>query len=94
MNARLREFGAAGLSVLNLMDLKTGEESVAGVMFKTDRRDRGILLNVCPFCSQPILFDERLRGERDRHERPAEPKPDCARLQKGTKRRLPQELST
>lgn len=56
MSARLNDSSGAGMSVLNLMNFKTGEESIGGVLFKRDRRDRGIMLNVCPWCAAPIMW--------------------------------------
>lgn len=56
MRARLSDGVGAGLSVLNLLNFKTGEERVGGIVFKRDRRDKGIVLNVCPWCESRIFW--------------------------------------
>jgi len=53
----------AGMSVLILLNVKTGVERAVGVMFKADRKDRGLLLNVCPWCTRPIVFDRKILSQ-------------------------------
>jgi hypothetical protein len=56
MSERLNEGERAGFSVLTLMNFKSGEARVGGVLFKRSRRDRGIMLNVCPWCASAIFW--------------------------------------
>lgn len=38
-----------------------------GIMYKVDAKDKGLMLNVCPFCSEPIDYfrqDRKLTGRR------------------------------
>lgn len=51
-----RRSDVKGLSLLVLLDVKTGNDHVAGVVYKSDPRKKGILLNVCPWCASPINF--------------------------------------
>jgi hypothetical protein len=51
----------AGLSVLVLTDLKSGEVRTAGITSKKSAADRGIVLNFCPWCREdlrPLLGSE------------------------------------
>ena len=56
MAKRLVDFGDKGMAVLNLLNIKTGEESIGGVVYKTKaiKADKGILLNFCPWCGKAI----------------------------------------
>lgn len=47
---------AKGLSALVLFNMKTRTTRTAGVVYKTSARDRGVVLNVCPWCAAPINF--------------------------------------
>lgn len=40
-------------------NLKTSEERFLGVAYATDRKDRGLMLNVCPFCKGAPGYFER-----------------------------------
>lgn len=49
-----------GLSVLVLMDMKTGKDLPPwGIFFRKDAKDKGLLLNVCPWCTRPIFFGKK-----------------------------------
>jgi hypothetical protein len=62
MEDRLNDFdysskAAKGLSVLVLMNLRTGRDlAPTGVVFRKSAKDVGLLLNVCPWCRAPIFF--------------------------------------
>ena len=43
-----------GMSALVLMNMKTGEDRTAGVVWRKDSKDRGLLLNFCPWCGEGI----------------------------------------
>jgi len=51
-----------GLSVLHTMNLGTGEERMLGVVYKTSANDKGLLLNVCPWCRREPGYFERATG--------------------------------
>jgi len=47
-----------GLAMLETMDMTTGNLKFRGVVYKRDRRDKGLLLTFCPWCGQrPGDFD-------------------------------------
>jgi len=45
-----------GLAPFVLMSMTTGKDTVYGVVYKTDAKDDGVLLNVCPWCAEKICF--------------------------------------
>lgn len=46
-----------GLVAVHTERLSTGEEFFLGVAYKTSARDRGLMLNVCPWCrGEPGTF--------------------------------------
>jgi len=47
-----------GLSPLVVTNIRTLDIRVVGVAFKSSPADRGLLLNVCPWCREPILWLE------------------------------------
>lgn len=55
-----------GLAPLVLTNMNTGLQHLAGVMFRTRRinNDPGILLNACPWCTRPLVFDLKLKSQR------------------------------
>ena len=54
MNGRFNSATAKGMSALELIDVKTGTTSVGGLVWKNDEKDRGLLLNFCPWCGVRI----------------------------------------
>ena len=44
-----------GFVVIRVMNTKTGVERELGIAYKNDRKDRGLLLNFCPFCGGNIV---------------------------------------
>ena len=56
---------AMGLRELVLTSIKTGRQRVAGVYHKARTKDRGLMLNYCPFCGADIRYvDDRKAGTR------------------------------
>ena len=50
---------AKGLIRFEVISRKTGQYRVLGVLYKTGARDKGLMLNVCPWCGCNIqFFDE------------------------------------
>lgn len=47
-----------GLTVVFVCNMRTGIGRVVGVAFKSKANDPGMMLNVCPWCQQPILWSE------------------------------------
>jgi len=43
-----------GIVPLNLMNIETGNERHAGLVYKRTSNDRGLMLNYCPFCGVSI----------------------------------------
>lgn len=58
MDERLQEGNARakGLAPLVLLNMNTGKSREAGVVYKKSAGDRGLLLNNCPWCGEPINF--------------------------------------
>jgi hypothetical protein len=44
--------GGAGLHSMQTINLTTGKTTFAGVCYKTNAKDFGILINHCPFCGK------------------------------------------
>lgn len=49
---------AKGLSVVEVLNWSTSQYRTVGVCYKTKPSDRGVMLNVCPWCKNPILWDQ------------------------------------
>ena len=47
-----------GLSVVELTNFETFKKRVIGICYKTKASARGVMLNVCPRCAEPILWDK------------------------------------
>jgi hypothetical protein len=47
-----------GLSPVVVTNFRTFETRVVGIAFKSSPADRGLLLNVCPWCKQSILWTQ------------------------------------
>jgi hypothetical protein len=47
-----------GLCIVVVTDLQTAKSRVIGVAYKTAANDSGVMLNTCPWCKEPILWDE------------------------------------
>lgn len=45
-----------GLSELRLMNMTTGKLRTAGIVYRTNARDKGLMLNHCPWCGAAIQF--------------------------------------
>ena len=56
LSERLHEPNArkAGLSVLRVTSTRTGKSRNIGVCFRTKASDRGMMLNLCPWCGADI----------------------------------------
>lgn len=52
-----------GLVQLNLYNFKTGKERCLGVVYQKSRKDRGLMLNLCPWCGENILFEKEVIGK-------------------------------
>jgi hypothetical protein len=52
LSSRLGE--SKGLVFIKVINLKTGIERELGIAYKTDAKDRGLLINFCPFCGGNI----------------------------------------
>lgn len=49
--------GCKGLSVANTLNLQSGNFRMLGVVYKSSAKDKGLLLNVCPWCrGEPGYF--------------------------------------
>lgn len=46
-----------GLTTIVLMNLSTGNERLAGVAYRKGPKDKGLMLNYCPWCGEPIEED-------------------------------------
>lgn len=51
--------GQRGLTAILLASRSTGETRLAGVAYKKDRRDVGLMINVCPFCGQSLEWSKK-----------------------------------
>lgn len=47
-----------GLSLVVSTSMKTGKHRVLGVAYRRNAKDRGLLLNYCPFCGKDIRWHE------------------------------------
>jgi len=58
MRTRLQDANVRkkGLSLL-VVSSDDKDNRVIGVVYKTDAHDRGMMLNVCPWCAEPILWE-------------------------------------
>lgn len=54
MADRLQDSGAKGFVVWHLVNIETLKPSRSVVGYKKDTRDKGLALNVCPFCEGPL----------------------------------------
>lgn len=66
-----------GLSVLVLLNTRTGKDRVAGVRYRKRVGHRGLLLNRCPWCAERIDFivqdqEQKRRKTRQRREQRAQ----------------------
>lgn len=57
-----------GLTTIVVTNIDTGKSRFIGVAYKTSAKHNGVMLNNCPWCTQPL--DEHVRdqppGEQDR----------------------------
>jgi len=44
------------------MDTTTFEEEFVGVVYKTNAKDKGLMLNVCPWCGGSVRFWKPVEG--------------------------------
>lgn len=58
MASRLNESNARkkGLTAIVVTNFRTMEERIVGVALKTSAADPGLMLNVCPWCRESILW--------------------------------------
>jgi hypothetical protein len=62
-------YGFFAFVVVNYCDPenKQSREEVQGVMYKSDQKDRGLMMNCCPFCGAKIdWFRDKKEQENDR----------------------------
>jgi hypothetical protein len=52
----------SGVSVIQVMDFKTGDLRIIGVAARRSARDRPVMFNVCPFCGEPL--DWHFKGQK------------------------------
>lgn len=52
-----------GLNQLNLFNFRTADESCLGVCYNKSSKDRGIVLNKCPWCGEEILNKSKMKKE-------------------------------
>jgi len=60
MNENLDQLANAhkrGLTTIVLMNRKTGKDRLAGVAYRKGPNDKGLMLNYCPWCGEPIEQD-------------------------------------
>lgn len=50
-----------GLVLFVLFDINTGENEVVAAVFKTSGKDRGLILNFCPWCGEKIFDDVKYK---------------------------------
>ncbi len=50
----LCEANRPGLACLITINLKNGQEQLRGVYYKRLERDKGVMLNYCPFCGADL----------------------------------------
>ena len=62
---RLQEPNARkkGLVPIQVMNMKTTEMSIIGVAYKMDARDKGVMINYCPWCGEKVLFEDEFKQE-------------------------------
>ncbi len=53
-----------GLIQVNLFNFTTGKESCLGVVYKSDIHDKGLILNLCPWCGEGILNQGKLKQKK------------------------------
>lgn len=57
---RLEDGRRKGFEALHTTNLETDEERFLGVVYRTSVKDRGLMLNWCPFCGgQPGCFERK-----------------------------------
>lgn len=56
--------GGRGLHTMETINMKTGKTTFRGVAYKTDSKDKGLMINFCPFCGKrPGAGFEKARGK-------------------------------
>lgn len=55
-----------GLTTVIVTNLHTGKDRLVGVAYRKDAKDRGVMLNTCPFCSASLRFWEQKNADGDR----------------------------
>lgn len=53
--------GHKGLIQVNLSNLETMKTTCLGVKYKLNAQDKGLLLNICPWCGEKIINGHNLR---------------------------------
>ena len=56
-------YPAKGLIQVNTLNMITGKEGGLGVKYSTKSSDRGLMLNYCPWCKEPILNKKHFKKE-------------------------------
>lgn len=57
MESRINKTSGVGLHASNTLNLETGKVRLLGIAYKTSAKDKGLLLNVCPWCrGEPGYF--------------------------------------
>ncbi len=54
-----------GLVQVNLFNFKTTKESCLGVVYKRDVNDKGLMLNLCPWCGEKILNKSKVKDKKE-----------------------------
>lgn len=60
LRSRLTGYNCNGIGLSNVIvtHLKEGTETLVGVVHKTTTKDKGLMLNFCPWCGQAILWTQ------------------------------------
>lgn len=45
-----------GFQAVEVVNFRTGQTQIIGIQYKTHYKDRGIMLNYCPWCGKNILW--------------------------------------
>lgn len=73
-----------GFLVLNIMNFIHGTSQVFGVVYKASAKDRGVILNFCPFCGAQMgdSWVQKARAALDKKNQEAATKPSKKRRAK------------
>lgn len=61
LKRRLGDGQLKGFNALQIIDMRTGEDLTPVLVYKLSPRDKGLVLNFCPFCGSKLNLDYQLK---------------------------------